>query len=917
MSLLVALACASGVSRVEVKTESEELWVPQDTEIMRVREEVSRLYGEPPAWRAFILESKSPVDNMLTPAGVGAMFELEDAMRRIPGHGETCIRRGGGPCVHVSITALWCNRSHFDAEVTGSPDPQASLLRIFNTRETSCAYGGQDSERLVVAGELRYGGSEQGTTARENLRKTIVGARYLVAWHYFERSHGGAQRQSDQGFKKLMRAAQAARDDVIVRFAFQSAFDEEISKTITGDLPLVATSFVLVFLTAVLTQFFHRRKCVSFAGLAAWGMITVGLSVAMGYGLVIWFGVPFTSLAAAGPFIFLGIGVDDMVIMLDAFRLARRTLPGGGTAESRAAFATGRAGTAITITSMTNIIAFAMGSITVIPAVNWFCIYAGVAILCDFILQMSFFLAIVVLHERRDDVNGFAAEAYRLASRETVPVKSVLGDHPLKRQVKLGEEASEAEGEGANMTTAGEQQTVSVTDRFAKVYGDVLMWTPIRVFVLVIFVAYAAVSISLVPNIEYGLPRTSLAADDSFLVAFFNIFDKVFTAQVGINLEVHFNAFDHSSPDEQARVLAAWAMHLRSPYVEDLSSNSTEHDGLPSSRINWLTMTLKTGDKLNHTRPCRELGVSPELCVLAAKLFDGAEPKLLPAERFNATLNNALVAAPSLRATVRRQPDGTLVNSFLTTRAIPVADNYALQLKIFREIERLDREINGELFPEGGGSLKKGGTKHVFTFSQILIFWQQDSVLWEELLNNLTFAGVGVFIVCVLALAHPAALIATAGVGVVDVFLFGSLVLGKIRFNVISVINFVIAVGLAVDYSLHFCHGFLAEPGTDKVERVKRTLQTTGSSIMKAGGTTLMGTIPMAFTGSTIFRTFFALLFSLIVYGLAVGLVLIPVVMSFVPLPIAHHLQVHRRAEKVEADDDVEGIDRGDEGVVL
>ena len=146
-----------------------------------------------------------------------------------------------------------------------------------------------------------------------------------------------------------------------------------------------------------------------------------------------------------------------------------------------------------------------------------------------------------------------------------------------------------------------------------------------------------------------------------------------------------------------------------------------------------------------------------------------------------------------------------------------------------------------------------------------------------------------------------------AGVGVVDVFLFTTLVVSRVRFNVISVINFVMAVGLAVDYTLHFCHAFLATPGLCRVERVQYTMRTMGSSILKGGGTTLVGTMPMAFSRSVIFRTFFALLFSTIVYGLAVGLILIPVVMSVVPLPAATHLHV----EGVVPDMD-EALDRAE-----
>jgi hypothetical protein len=73
---------------------------------------------------------------------------------------------------------------------------------------------------------------------------------------------------------------------------------------------------------------------------------------------------------------------------------------------------------------------------------------------------------------------------------------------------------------------------------------------------------------------------------------------------------------------------------------------------------------------------------------------------------------------------------------------------------------------------------------------------------------------------------------------------------------------------------------------------------------MKGGGTTLVGTLPMAFSRSTIFRTFFAMLFSTIVYGLAVGPALIPAVVASVPMPDAPHLRVESRDEQARKGDE-------------
>jgi Niemann-Pick C1 protein len=46
-------------------------------------------------------------------------------------------------------------------------------------------------------------------------------------------------------------------------------------------------------------------------------------------------------------------------------------------------------------------------------------------------------------------------------------------------------------------------------------------------------------------------------------------------------------------------------------------------------------------------------------------------------------------------------------------------------------------------------------------------------------------------------------------VGLVDLFLFGLLTFWKVTLNSVTIINVVIAIGLAVDYSAHIGHAYL------------------------------------------------------------------------------------------------------------
>ena len=59
------------------------------------------------------------------------------------------------------------------------------------------------------------------------------------------------------------------------------------------------------------------------------------------------------------------------------------------------------AGVAITITSITNIIVFAVGAVTVLPALQSFCVYCAVGIAAIYIYQATIFFASMSIDQRR------------------------------------------------------------------------------------------------------------------------------------------------------------------------------------------------------------------------------------------------------------------------------------------------------------------------------------------------------------------------------------------------------------------------------------------------------------------------------------------------------------------------------------
>jgi len=111
--------------------------------------------------------------------------------------------------------------------------------------------------------------------------------------------------------------------------------------------------------------------------------------------------------------------------------------------------------------------------------------------------------------------------------------------------------------------------------------------------------------------------------------------------------------------------------------------------------------------------------------------------------------------------------------------------------------------------------------------------------------------------------------------------MLGALQWAGVSINVVSYITLVMSIGLLVDFTMHVLVRYYETSGNRK-ERVVETMSTMGASVLSCGVSTFLGTMPLAFTSSEIFRIVFISFFSLVVLGVAHGLIVVPVILSFV-----------------------------------
>ena len=197
--------------------------------------------------------------------------------------------------------------------------------------------------------------------------------------------------------------------------------------------------------------------------------------------------------------------------------------------------------------------------------------------------------------------------------------------------------------------------------------------------------------------------------------------------------------------------------------------------------------------------------------------------------------------------------------------------------------------------------------------------WETYVVFADEATLNVCLALVAVFFVLMIVTANfTVTMLILLCVALVDLFLLGLLTFWNVTFNSVTVVNNVIAIGLAVDYSAHIGHAYLlAVPpeknadGTEMTNHEKRVfkarsaLGSMGSSVFHGAFSTFLAIIVLGPSKSYIFDSFFKMWFGIIVFGVANGFIFLPVILSCIgPLNNNHAKEVN---QKQKGDAQMEG----------
>ena len=162
----------------------------------------------------------------------------------------------------------------------------------------------------------------------------------------------------------------------------------------SGPTLAMGTVLMILFATLTLGKFngIEGRKAVAICS-----VIDTWIATGSAFGICMFLGYPYTPFSQIVPFLALGLGVDDAFIIVAALEHTDKN----ASLEDRFGEALKKAGASITLTSLTDFIAFSVGSISPIPAMRFFCFHMAWAILFDLVFQCTFFVACLVIDEER------------------------------------------------------------------------------------------------------------------------------------------------------------------------------------------------------------------------------------------------------------------------------------------------------------------------------------------------------------------------------------------------------------------------------------------------------------------------------------------------------------------------------------
>lgn len=871
-SVLAVVLLSLGWLRFTVETDPVRLWVSPSSAAAQEKAFFDESFG--PFFRAeqaFLVNDTGPVLGYET---LTWWFDVESRVRRMISLDlglnldDVCFKPTGDACVVQSLTG------YFDGSVSNlDPDTWPDRLRhcTDSPGDPSCLPG--FSQPLKP--EMILGGFED--------TGDILDARALVVtWvvNNFAQGSEGETKAIDweNSFRRVLDVVQEEASERGLRVSFNTevSLEQELNKSTNTDAKIVVISYVVMFLYAslalgsatvtwksLLTNPANALVQSKFT-LGIVGIVIVLMSVSASVGLFSAAGVKVTLIIAEViPFLVLAVGVDNIFLIVHEFERVNFSHP-DEEIDERIARALGRIGPSVFLSALTETVAFALGVFVGMPAVKNFAAYAAGAVFINAILQITMFISVLALNQRR-------VQSLRADCLPCLTVRKANSFGMSEAQIFDDQEAESA------------LQTF-----IRRIYAPFILDRRVKAAVVIFFLGLLTAGLAFIPEVALGLDQRIALPSDSYLISFFNDLDSYFRTGPPVYFVTRDVNVTERKHQQQLCGRFTTCEEYSLPFVLEQESKRPNVSYLAGSAASWVDDFFywlnpqqdccKEGGKLcfeDRVPPWNitlyGMPTGPEFIHYAEKWIDAPTDASCPLGG-KAPYSNALVI----------DGERTMINaSHFRTSHTPLRsqDDFIQSYIAARRIaDGISQEHDIDVFP----------------YSKFYIFFDQ-YVSIVRLTGALLGSAVAIIFVLTSAILGSIATgaVITTTVVMIVVDIIGTMAIAGVSLNAVSLVNLVICVGIAVEFCAHIARAFMFPSRTlmekapvkfrGKDARAWTALVNVGGSVFSGITVTkLLGVCVLAFTRSKIFEIYyFRVWLALIAFAATHALIFLPVALSY------------------------------------
>lgn len=366
LCILFVAFCSVGFIRLKTESRTEKLFIPQKSRSLDDLDKAEKFFPMKVRKEGIILVGRKEHSNVLEPECLKEAFSMHNEILQLKSYSDYCLTLTGhkadslDECVTTNPFDIFRHKN-FGNKTLANIQLEVTMA----LGNTSMMMG--NGQIFAYNFKQIFGGVKR-VRWWSNTSSLIQEARALQLYYYFiDPTHDDASMETLKWEQTYLDKASSFTSSCFeVYYESERSTDDAIAENGTADITLVSITFAVMISFACLMLSKFKNPLTGHMLLAGAGVLSVSLGILVGMGLATWTGVTFVNMVGVVPYLVISIGIDSMFILVDEMDRIPRHVGVVQTIKE----VMSRTGATITMTTTTDLVAFAVSTSTSFPAIR-------------------------------------------------------------------------------------------------------------------------------------------------------------------------------------------------------------------------------------------------------------------------------------------------------------------------------------------------------------------------------------------------------------------------------------------------------------------------------------------------------------------------------------------------------------------